>query len=430
MSDVIISRRGSSKSNKEILITEYIIHNQNWTVPDYAKNNEFSVRIFGAGGTQIGPNSPLGGGSGWMNNDVFILTPGEIIPITIGEGDKNASAYGSTIHANAGGTTSFGSYLSALGGGGKDDPNGGSGGVYWDYHPKGGCGYQFGGGCSGCNGWGGDGGVYGGGGGGGRNCGGGNGGLYGGGGGGGYDFYTSFSKAAGNGGTYGGGGGVYYGNAGNGGTYGGNGGRGYSNKPSENGTNTVDWINIPDEVRGPAIAGNSYIDINNSYNSYGGGGGGFGGNGGHATAFGPGGGGGYGSNGGNGCSIDNTNVSYALYGGGGGGGGGYLSNGESPNIYAITENGYSYIYNYGNGGGGGGGYGKMAYGFNGMGGGYYCPGGGADGKHGAGGIGIIKDNKLIASYGSGGWHCYYWRNTASFTAVNAEPGVCIIQYYI
>ena len=84
------------------------------------------------------------------------------------------------------------------------------------------------------------------------------------------------------------------------------------------------------------------------------------------------------------------------------------------------------------GGGGGGGYGKVSVGRNGAGGGYYCPGEGLRKTKedngtgmkggGGGGIGIWDGNDPIKSYGSG---CI--GNSGSY---QAEPGVCIIQYYV
>ena len=292
MSNVIISRRGgsSSSSGGSTLKTKYITFTQNWIVPGGAKNNEFSIRIFGAGGSVAGG----GGGSGWMNNEVYNnLTVGQYIPITIGSGNINGGSTGSS---------SFGTYLSANSGAGAW---GGSGGIeMW----SGGTGFQFGGGGGGN---GGDGGVWGGGGGGGVWGGGreanrgGNGGTYGGGGGG---------ANAGNGGTYGGGGGCTYGRTnqwtplnsikkGIGGIYGGNGtfcsnALNMSNiTPAQNGINTSTWTNVFNDGNG-YFRGWGIVFNNHS------GGGGFGGNGGKSMYnvagecgyYGGGGGGGYGSN--------------------------------------------------------------------------------------------------------------------------------------
>ena len=180
MSEAIISRRGWTSEGKPELRTEVITGSTNWIVPKY-KGGSVSVLMFGRGGN--GGIYP--GGSGWMNNGQFTnLTPGQSIPIVVE------------------GSVSFGTYLSANGGGYGNSSGyftGGSGGA------GGGCGgtgYQFGGG--GQSDWvghGGEGGIWGGGGGGGwysnktagqdgggassRSMDGGNGGMYGGGGGGG-----------------------------------------------------------------------------------------------------------------------------------------------------------------------------------------------------------------------------------------------------
>ena len=95
----------------------------------------FHIRIFGGGGAGTNEEQGTGlyggkmaGAGGCMNNATFAILPGEQIPIIIGPGS-------STYLAN-GGTTSFGTYLSALGGysvssGGaiaSKQSNGGSGG--------------------------------------------------------------------------------------------------------------------------------------------------------------------------------------------------------------------------------------------------------------------------------------------------------------
>ena len=445
----MISRRGgsSSSSGGGKMVTEYIVFNQNWTVPSGVKNNEFSVRIFGGGGSASGA---AGGGSGWMNNDVFTnLVEDSIIPITIGRYSgtiRNESNLSNVSTNYIGGTTSFGSYLSANGG---RLTNGGSGGSSGGTNGWGGIGYQFGGGGDSYSGIsrGGNGGVWGGGGGGGI---GGHGGIYGGGGG-------ANMLDGGNGGTYGGGGGssvtrstyTNYCNAngfGRGGTYGGNGGycNYYSSAyfidytqlskylvNSQNGTNTSTWTNVTkDDVtgeyfRGWGIRGRDSVD-------------------GDRVDFG--GGGGFGGNGGTG---GRNYVNSAYYKFVGGGGGGYGSNGANAYLYDVYNNGgVKYWFSGGGGGyggdggvlyGGGGGYGKVSVGkktdyFNRAistvsissyvhatgGGGYYCPSGGLNGDSGGGGIGIWQDNKLVATFGSG----------RSGNEGTSEPGICIIQYYV
>ena len=409
MSDVIISRRGRSSGSGNRLITEYITYNCNWVVPEGVKDNRFDVRIFGAGGE--GWNGRFGGGSGWMNNDILILNPGEKINILIGAKETGGS----------GQSTSFGTYLNAAGGRSSDhNPSGGAGGYgYYD----GGWGMMFGGGIS-LFGSGGDGGIWGGGGGGHHFSSasssvnsedGGNGGLYGGGGG-----CGPGSTKAGNGGKYGGGGGASYrkSNYGTGGIYGGNGGNStnyISSWPIESsyninkipmpskandGTNTIGWTNVgKDELlniylTGYGKAGNPPNKIYYNWSSYnkliwtgGSGGGGFGGNGGTSNGLAGGGGGGYGSNGGSIAinSVANAECNGSCGGGYGGDGGGWDGTLSSNSTML----------------GGGGGYGKQAVGRAG-GGGYYCPGGGINNTIGGGGYGIIVEGKLVASFASGG----------------------------
>ena len=390
MSEVVISRRGGSSSGAGIMITNIITVNRNWTVPK-AKDQKFDIRIFGGGGYVDDRN--MGAGSGWMNNAILTLPKNQSINITIGKSGMNLN------RNNSGGTTSFGSYLSAVGGKNSD---GGSGGCPWEAYYYTGRGYQFGG-CGGHIGYNGrqvgNGGVWGGGGGASTkryHARAGDGGYYGGGG----STTDSNQIAPGNGGYYGGGGGGglnRINNGGKGGWYndngtwkqsgfGGNGGfvdSGYwGHINAENGTDTSAWTNIPtdsitnERLVGKGLGGNS-IPQSRDYTGCGGGGGGFGGNGGTGNRGG-GGGGGYGSNGGEG----------GYYGGGGGG--------------------------YGGDGGavGGGGYGKVSKGGEFGGGGYYCPAGGKQHTKGGGGIGIWDEGAFIASYGGAD-----------------EDGVCIIKYY-
>ena len=440
MSEAIISRRGYGPNGKPKLFTETVVTNSTWTVPNDIRGN-ITVHIFGGGGGSI--NGTGGGGGGWMNNGEFNFAAGTQISITIGIGGNN------TRYAEAGGTSAFGTYLSANGGGvggarSQAGGNGGSGGGSGSGIP--GIGYQFGGGGGGR--WsGGKGGTWGGGGGGGTSENedpndGGDGGQYGGGGGAGgagadYDWYTA---NGGKGGIYGGGGGGMgsfgcinrnsertfgkgYGGAG--GTYGGKGGDGYvawSNgaaryvNNAQAGTNTMNNQSVDTNYRGPGLAGpynssvvKTGIDISyvgeGTLGGGGGGGGGFGSNGGvggsptavkdegwTGTFAGGGGGGGYGINatGGNGGSSA------------GGGGGGYMSRG-GDGFYDSSDTSIM-------GGGGGGGYfGNGANGVRSYGGG----GGGwmTDAIH-AGGAGY-------SIYGMGA----YGRNMGT-------NGVCLIQYYI
>jgi len=159
MADAIIARRNSRSgvSGNKVLSTVMITENGTFTAPG-SINNTYYIRLFG------------GGGGGWMNNADIQLGKNSVIVVNIGNGGSAGKADG---------TTTFGTYLSANGGGAANSIKGGSGSSgRWGWQ-NGGDGYQFGGG-----------GAY--------NNAGGNRGTWGGGGG---------SRKGGNGGTYGGGGG-------------------------------------------------------------------------------------------------------------------------------------------------------------------------------------------------------------------------------
>ena len=303
MGEAIVVRRGiGGGSSKPRLITEIIPYSMNYVVPNTI-NQSFSIRIFGAGG---GSNSNMyGGGGGFMNNAILLLNEGEIIPIKIGSGARGAT----------GGTTSFGTYLSASGGAsGYAKGNGGSGGG----GSFGGTGFQFGGG-GGVN-KGGNGGYWGGGGG----CGTSNANI----GIGGVNYYNMANLSQINGRS---------GLAGNGGCV--------SAKSSENGTNT---IGLGLDFEGAGLRGDTGT---NSWDFTGGGGGGYGGNGGNGSY---GGGGGYGAAGGKdygggggyggkGGSSDGGGGGYGPAGAGGNGhydGGIAAGGGSSKNSsYNITKGG-------------------------------------------------------------------------------------------
>ena len=347
MSEVMIPKRRWRNRKKEYVYTQEVIESsRSWTVPDDILNGEVSIRIFGGGGAEYGSRyGNESGGSGWMNNDIKVLSSGESVYITIG---------------GTAATSSFGSYLSAAGGTngadfttGSGGAGGGSTGFGW-----GGYAYQFGGGCG----------------------------------------YNNSGGAERSGGVWGGGAaGANYRKGGNGGIYGGNGG-GWD-ASAVNGIDTSTWTNVFNDgngyFRGWGRAG-GYVKsdtyVESGYALYNiselncGGGGGFGGNGGTASVYiatswrysnyiyGAGGGGGYGSNGGN-----------AYFRGSSGGGGGYGGDGGT-----VTS-----IYGYG---GGGGGYGKVSIGGNkGGGAGYYCPGFG----HIAGGVGVWSGSTLTKTYACG-----------------------------
>ena len=284
---IITSRTGiigpGSSSNSE-LKTVIFKQSDTFIVPK-ARNQQFSVRIFGGGGGGGGDNykgSQGGGGGGWMNNAILTINQGDIVQVTIGKGGvgaivPNSGSKANYLRGSNGGTSSFGTYLSALGGtsvAGKGGDGGSGGGMFGGGTLlNGGTGYQFGGG--GGNYLGGNGGKWGGGGGSGTNN---------------VDLNKSHIPR----------GGCLYGNSQNMNEitgYSGLGGNGIVYERStphaaENGTNTIGNTEVPESLQGPGTTSGS-------------GGGGYGGCGGKIY----GGGGGYGANGGN-------------YGGGGGGYGG------------------------------------------------------------------------------------------------------------
>lgn len=301
-------------STKPVLKTEVITKTQTWTVPDGVTS--VNVFLFGGGGgagysaykeasgvyDTNASGGGGGGGGGYMAKSTFTVTPKQTINVTIGAGGAVSKA---------GGTTSFGSLLSANGGSAGGD--GTTDGYSRGYGGKGGDGGSGGAGNYGSHTVpatnpssitylenGGDGG---------------NGAQFGGGAG-------SIEAKGGNGGTYGGGGGA----GGNGNYSGGTGGQygGAGGASKKNGTNGTDTTNVADiDFKGTGKAGTGYSD-----NGGGGGGGGYGGNGGNGAFYEGGGGGGYGGNGGS----------------SGGGGGGY----GAP-AYGKGGGGYG-VNNYGHGG--------------------------------------------------------------------------------
>lgn len=312
--------------SKKRLITEIITADQDWTVPEGVKS--INVRLFGgggAGGTSYLDSSyyeeddawrsiTSGGGGGHMAYNSFNVVPGTVYHITIGQGGAPAGESFRGLPGGSGGTTSFGSLLSASGGsgGGLNGGDGGSGG----------------GGGQGALGAYGNGGNA----------------SYGGGGGG------AYKGNGGRGGTYGGGGGSG-GNGGSGGAKGTHGGKG-GNKATAGsaGTNT---IGQGLDFEGTGAAGAS------GTRRGGGGGGGYGG---------PGGAGGYGMR-------DSYGDSY--YGDGGGGGGYGAKGGSGGSTIAVSDDDDTGRCEGGGGGGGYGGPGGSGdYGYGGGGGGYGLGGAG------------------------------------------------------
>ena len=368
MGEAILSKYGGMMLNIAGYIpkTELITDSTVWKVPK-AKGQQFAIRIFGGGG---GWNAKYGaGGGGNMNNGIFTLNENESINIEIG-------AKGSGDHN--GGTTSFGTYLSATGGEkGSYDSNGGNGGTGGGGSTHG----SVGGSSFMGHGRGGHG-------------------FYGGGGGAVFNIYNTnnninstqyYFTTGGNGGIYGGGGGggiggISTGGYGNGGSVDVNAGDGFNT------------IGKGLDFEGEGKPGNGIIRrwwddrygyrirIDNDSNKYCVGGGGYGGNGGY-------------------CAVDSNNYSnkYISYGiVAGGGGGGYGSRGGNAN-YGVGGGGGGYGGNGGDGflqninssmfgvGGGGGGYGLEGYG-----------------------------------RGAGIAYATYYKNTG--IDIDSKSGICIISY--
>ncbi len=297
------------------LKTELITNSQQFIVPK-AKDQQFSVRIFGGGG---GGSNQLywmifPGGSGNMNFAQLKLNKSDIVPVIIGAAGRNNEA---------GGTTSFGTYLSATGGGIADVPNhiGGPGGVGSEgtlfiinlnknqyYYTDAGISTYGGGG----------GGIWS------------------------YGYYKSIGVKGSNGGIYGGGGGTYPGDpVKTGGNGCGNGGNGVIN--AENGTNTIGKL-LEFEGYGEVNAWQNYFNIS--------GGGGYGGNGGTGRV----------SNYGSGYYKDVNINTYTAGGGGGYGTDSTITGSNVENAYFL---GVGSLYYGGKGGGYGdsnGGYGNSSYG--------------------------------------------------------------------
>lgn len=413
MAEAIISRRGKTEPKQNYtLIVNTIIENGFFSVPE-ARDQLFSVRLFGGGGG----GGYAGGGGGWMNNADLELEQGQAIAITIGAGGIS-NAYALNSGGTSGGTTSFGGYLSANGGtaatkssytyNGNGGSGGSGGGGYGSYYisqssgnfGKGGTGYQFGGGSPG-----------------------GNGGPWGGGGAGttgvvrpgtNYSWYRYFQVTVpgGIGGTYGGNGSII-----------GNGG---------NGTNTINDNSVDNSYQGYGISGYgmttnlSMVTMFNNSNAFyqgttirsGGSGGGYGGNGGASSnvlpsvlggvsgggstwttgyGFCTGGGGGYGADGGSAVvTYWNTREVIGYHTGctiAGSGGGGYGKAGQGGNASIVS--GYTTLAM------------GLAYGYGGGGGSYGC---GAESD----GVGHNKG----AGYGGGG-----------SGNLPGGQGICIIQWY-
>lgn len=333
------------------------------------------VMCYGGGGGGSRNSSFGGGGGGGYFAEADIEIPEDVIvvPVTVGAG--GAVLTGNGLGKN-GGATSFGSYLSADGGGGGG--KNASGQTVSNYMGGGYGGSGGGGGCYIDNG---DGDNY-------RGAGG-VGALFGGGGGAGQSSgdrdQISSSYSSGSVGGLGGALGAAGGSGGGGGYYGKNSaGYAFPDTSGTDGTKGIDTteLDIFSFTKGEGLAGSRGAGGNYQYSTgycYAAGGGG-------------GGGGGYGGNGGNGGSVVMLSTGGSNNAaGGGGGGGGYGGNGGNgwAQSVSITD---TYV---GGCGGGGGGYGKSS------------KGGGSGSKNGTG-------------YGSGG----------GGNGGAGAPGICVVTYTI
>ena len=117
------------------LCIEKITESTSWAVPQ-AVDNKFKVFAVGGGGgcTQTSDGYPGGGGGGgYVVIKELTLEAGTIIPITCGAGGAGVRQASSETFADVaggdGGTTTFGTYISAPGGKGAKGNHGGDGGA-------------------------------------------------------------------------------------------------------------------------------------------------------------------------------------------------------------------------------------------------------------------------------------------------------------
>lgn len=92
-----------------------------WVVP--ASVRKAFVRLWGAGGGGGGSQLPAaagGGGGGGYAEGYVDVTPGATVPLLIGSGGAAGNMATGTGYGSTGGSTSFGAFLSATGGGGGE----------------------------------------------------------------------------------------------------------------------------------------------------------------------------------------------------------------------------------------------------------------------------------------------------------------------
>lgn len=108
-----------------------------WTVPDVLRQGlrKAHVTVIGGGGSgaqgvvPVGDQTGGGGGAGGIAEGIYDLSGLDLVPITVGQGGSSRTTEG---FGSNGGSTSFGTILSASGGDGgqlTDGTNGGSSGI-------------------------------------------------------------------------------------------------------------------------------------------------------------------------------------------------------------------------------------------------------------------------------------------------------------
>ncbi|MET3485353.1 hypothetical protein [Methylobacterium sp. 1973] len=121
----VINNRKIVGSTRRIFMTVGLVY---WTVPDGITQVDVEG-CWGPGGGGAGGSMAAGAGGGFAAG-TYTVTPGQVIPVTIGApGVGTAGSFNSTNPGGNGGTTSFGSFCSATGGqgGGAGATAGGQG---------------------------------------------------------------------------------------------------------------------------------------------------------------------------------------------------------------------------------------------------------------------------------------------------------------
>lgn len=101
-----------------------------WSVPEeLKKGRKAKVTVIGGGGSGGRTEAGGGGGGGGVAVKWIDLTNVDSVQVTVGSGGAAPDAGTTPVIGAAGGTSSFGTYCSATGGGAGGTPSGGSGGI-------------------------------------------------------------------------------------------------------------------------------------------------------------------------------------------------------------------------------------------------------------------------------------------------------------